>query len=50
MVVKIKISGAESVHYPLIIVGLSVILAPDFFIKSCENDTLINSYHAPGGF
>ena len=25
-------------------------LAPDFFIKSCENDTLINSYDDPEGF
>jgi hypothetical protein len=25
-------------------------LTPDIFIKSSENNTPINSYHAPGGF
>jgi len=29
--------------------GESVILAPEFFIKSSENNTPIDSYHAPGG-
>ncbi len=30
--------------------GEGVILAPEFFIKSSENNTPIDSYHAPGGF
>jgi hypothetical protein len=29
--------------------GEGVILAPEFFIKSSENNTPIDSYHALGG-
>jgi hypothetical protein len=36
--------------YIIEIKGYSVILAPDFFVKSSENYLPIQSYHAPGGF
>ena len=35
--------------YSIEIKGYSVILAPDFFVKSSENYLPIQSYHAPDG-
>jgi hypothetical protein len=35
---------------PLFFLGNMLFELPHFFIKTCENDILIDRYHAPGGF